>query len=138
MKKKDEVKNSPDVEKQPTVVEDDQAKQVPSQDEASYEGVAPEVSPTEEPDTSNEKNAVTLNQKSHANDHSDEEKAKLEKDLSKGNVVARVITWTGDYLKVKFMKDNKPFSTYKGKSGSIEDAKLARDEAMGRDEQVNS
>lgn len=85
-----------------------------------------------------DRNAIKMNQKSYATDHSDEEKFELEKDLSKDNVVARVITWTGDYLKVKFFKDNKPFSLYKGKTGSVEDAKQARDEAMQRDEQVQS
>lgn len=81
---------------------------------------------------------LEVNGQTNAQEFSDEEKAELEKKLSKDGIVARVITWSGKYLKVKYFKDNKPFSLYKGKNGSVEEAEKARDEAIKTDKEVNS
>lgn len=94
----------------------------------------PNVTPSEE----HNPNAMEYNGETNTEEHSTEEKQELEKELSKDNIVARVISWSGKYLKVKFLKDNKPFSVYKGKSGSVEDAKLHLDEAIDKDEKANS
>lgn len=69
---------------------------------------------------------------------SDEDKEKLEKELSRDGIEARVITASGKYLKVKYFRDGKPFSVYKGKSGSKEDAKKHLDEALENDAKVQS
>lgn len=81
---------------------------------------------------------LEVNGKTNAEEFSDDEKSDLEKKLTKGNVVARVITWSGKYLKVKFFKDNKPFAIYKGKNGSVKEAEKARDEAIKSDTEVQS
>lgn len=82
--------------------------------------------------------SLEVNGQTNAQEFSDEEKAKLEKELSKDNIVARVITWSGKYLKVKFFKDNKPFAIYKGKDGTREDAAKLRDEVVQKQEDMQS
>lgn len=82
------------------------------------------------------KNSTGLETNGNANNEemAEEDQKKLEKDLSKDGYVARVITSVGDYMKVKFFKNGKLFTTYKGKQGSTEDAKLWLDEARDRQE----
>lgn len=82
--------------------------------------------------------ALNLNKDTNSNEHSTEEKEQLEKYLSKDNVVARVVSWTGNYLKVKFLRDGKPFVTYKGKNGSIESAKEALANALKSEDKAQS
>lgn len=82
--------------------------------------------------------AMKLNHSENANEHSTEEKEKLEKDLSKDNIVARVVSWTGSYLKVKFLRDGKPFTTYKGKNGSTESAEKALEDALKSEDKAQS
>lgn len=55
----------------------------------------------------------------------EEDIQKLEKELSdeKNGILARVITSTGAYVKVKFYKDNKPFAIYKSRGFDKKDAK---------------
>lgn len=70
---------------------------------------------------------------------SDDEKVALEKELSTGNIAARVITWTGKYLKVKYYRDNKPFTVYKSRqSPGVSEAKQWLKDALSREEQTNS
>ena len=87
-----------------------------------------------------DKNEMTmdLNKETNANEHTQEDKEKLEKELSQDNVVARVVSWTGNYLKVKFLRDGKPFVTYKGKDGSEASAKKALSDALKSEEKANS
>jgi hypothetical protein len=113
----------------------EQPKEAPTDEKAEeFIPATPNVTPSEK----HNPNAMEYNGETNTEEHSVEEKEKLEKELSKDNIVARVVSWSGKYLKVKFLKDNKPFSVYKGKSGSVEDAKLWRDEAMDKDEKVTS
>lgn len=61
----------------------------------------------------------------NAREASVKEQEKLEKALSvpaKG-VQARVVISTGDYVKVKFFRNNKPFATYKSRAFDVKDAK---------------
>ena len=44
-----------------------------------------------------------------------DEKAVVEEALSIDGYEARVIVWLGDYVKIKWFKDNKLFTTYKAK-----------------------
>lgn len=88
--------------------------------------------PVEHPGT------LETNGRTNEQEFSDKEKEDLEKKLSKDNIVARVITWSGKYLKVKFFRDNKPFAVYKGKDGSVEDAAKVRDEAAKASDEVKS
>jgi dipeptidyl aminopeptidase/acylaminoacyl peptidase len=81
---------------------------------------------------------MDYNGATNAQEYSDEDKTKLEEELSREGIVARVITATGNYMKVKFFRDGKPFAVYKGKSGSKEGAQSFLDETLQRDKEVNS
>lgn len=78
---------------------------------------------------------LEVNGNTNAEGKSDDEKVKLEKTLSRDNITARVITWTGDYLKIKFFRDNKVLTTYKSKSdGSVAGAKQWLDDTLTRND----
>lgn len=81
---------------------------------------------------------VTLNEDENDKEHTEDEKKGLEEDLSKDNIVARVVTWTGNYLKVKFLRDGKPFFTYKGKTGDAKSAKSALQDALKKEDEAKS
>jgi len=68
---------------------------------------------------------VNLNGNQNAAEWSDKDQRKLEKELStpEKGIMARVTTSVGDYVKVKFFKNNKPMGTYTSRKFDKQNAK---------------
>lgn len=71
---------------------------------------------------------TVLEGNTNAEEYSLEDQKALEKELSSGDVVARVITSAGSYVKIKWFYQNKPFCTYKSRNFDKADAKKFLDE----------
>ena len=64
-----------------------------------------------------------VNKNTNQEEHSQEDKEKLEKELSFGDFQARVIGWAGNAVKVKWYKDNKPVAPYYSRDFDKKEAK---------------
>lgn len=91
--------------------------------EPNIEGYSYGTAPDRGTDPKPEEPDNQLNERSVQHDElTVEEQQDIEKQLSDGDISARVIQSLGDYVKVKFFKDNKPFAVYKSRSFTVADA----------------
>lgn len=75
------------------------------------------------PDTVGDEAAYMNGNSQNNKEWSVDDQKKLEDFLSVKNVSARVIVSVGDFVKVKFFRDNKPFGAYQSRAFKKEDAK---------------
>lgn len=120
----------------------DNAQDTPSETDKGYKeaqgysyGVAPndtDGTADTEPRTAGRVQVQPTSPANYLNDNSDnpkevskEDQAQLEEELSipEEGISARVIVSTGNYVKVKFLQNNKPFAIYKSRAFDVDQAK---------------